>query len=184
MTVNADLARIFGSDFDAIHLAPFGATLPTALDGTLDAAFEDVGWLAEDGITETLTGSVERKRGHQGRGVVRTRMNEPGTQIAFVALESKAQTNSLRYHEKEVDTTTVGVRKATRGPGQRIQVRSAVIDLFDADDDEVKERIIIPRFEIAPNGDRTFVASDIAAYPFIGEIIGDYTHLMTDTEAA
>ena len=181
MTVKAELARIFGSDSDAIHLAPFGTTLPTTIDGALDPAF---GWLSEDGLTETLTGSVERRRGHQGRGVVRTLMNESGTQIAFVGLESKAQTNSLRYHEKVVDTTTAGVRKATRGAGQRIQVRAAVIDLFDADDDDVKERFIIPRFEIAPNGDRTFVGSDIAAYPFLGEIIGDYTHLATDLEEA
>ncbi|MCC4906972.1 hypothetical protein [Microbacterium sp. cx-59] len=184
MTVNADLARIYGSDFDAIHLAPFGTTLPAGLETALDPAFEDVGWLSEDGFTETLTGSVERKRGHQGRGVVRTRMNEPGTQIAFVGLESKSQTNSLRYHEKSVDTSVSGVRKATRGPGQRIQVRTAVIELFDADDEDVKERFLIPRFEIAPNGDRTFVGSDIAAYPFLGEIIGDYIHLATDLEEA
>lgn len=183
MTAKAELARIFGSDSDAIHLAPFGTTLPTTINGALDPAFEDVGWMSEDGLTETLTGSVERRRGHQGRGVVRTFMGESGTQIAFVGLESKAQTNSLRYHEKTVDTTTAGVRKATRGAGQRIQVRSAVIDLFDADDDEVKERFIIPRFEIAPNGDRTFTGSDIATYPFLGEIIGDYTHFATDLES-
>ena len=65
MTVNADLARIYGSDFDAIHLAPYGTTLPTTLDGALDPAFEDVGWLHSDGLTETLTGSVNRIRGHR-----------------------------------------------------------------------------------------------------------------------
>ncbi|GAA3009072.1 hypothetical protein [Microbacterium aurantiacum] len=183
MTVNADLARIFGSDFDAIHLAPYGTTLPTTINGALDPAFEDVGWLHSDGLTETLTGSVNRIRGHQGNGVVRTRMTEPGTQIGFLALESKAQTNSLRYHEKSVEVAS-GVRKATRGPGQRIQIRSAVIDLFDADDDEVQERFIIPRFEISPNGDRTFASEDIAGYPFLGEIIGDYIHLASDLEPA
>lgn len=183
MTVKAELARIFGSDSDAIHLAPYGTTLPTTLEGALDPAFEDVGWLSEDGLTETLTGSVERRRGLQGRGVVRTFMGESGTQIAFVGLESKAQTNSLRYHEKQVDTTVPGVRKTKRGAGQRIQVRAAVIDLFDADDDAVKERFVIPRFEIAPNGDRTFVGTDIAAYPFLGEIIGDYDHFATDLES-
>ncbi|MDF2992088.1 MAG: hypothetical protein K0S37_2602 [Microbacterium sp.] len=184
MTVNAGLARIFGSDNDAIYLAPFGTTLPTTIGGPLDPAFEDVGWLHSDGLGETLTGSVNRIRGHQGQGVVRTRMTEPGTQISFHALESKAQTNSLRYHEKSVDTTTPGVRKATRGPGQRIQVRAAVIDLFDADDDEVQDRLLIPRFEISPNGDRTFAGEDIAGYPFLGEIIGEYIHLATDLEEA
>lgn len=182
MTVNADLARIYGSDSDAVHIAPFGTTLPTTIDGPLDPAFEDIGWLGTDGLTESLSGSVDKKRGFQGQRVVRTRMNETGTSIAFVGLETKAQTLSLRYHEKQVAIAS-GVRKATRSSGQRIAVRAAVIDLFDADDDEVKERLIIPRFEISPNGDRV-AGADIAGFPFIGEIIGDYIHLMTEIEAA
>jgi len=49
-----------------------------------------------------------------------------------------------------------------------------VIDIFDADDVTVKERHVIERFEIVPDGDRVFVNSDIAGFPFLGEIIGDY----------
>lgn len=179
--LNANLARINGSDADAIYLAPLGTTLPTTLDGELDPAFEEVGWLGDEGFTETLTGSRNKSRGHQGNGVVRTRMNETGTEIAFVALEQKAQTQSLRYHEKET-ATTGGVRTTTRSPGQRINRRAAVIDLFDADNETVKERFIIPVFEIAANGDRTRNSSDIAGFPFIGEIIGDYQHIDTDLE--
>lgn len=183
MTVNSELARIYGSDSDSVYLAPFGTTLPTTLGGALDAAFEDVGWLNGDGITESLSGTVDKKRGFQGKRVIRQSMGESGTSIAFVALESKDMTNGLRYHEKTVDTTVTGVRKAVRGSGQRISVRSAVIDLFDQDDDDVKERFIIPRFEISPNGDRV-AGSDIVAYPFVGEIIGDYIHFSTNLEDA
>lgn len=182
MTVNAELARIFGSDLDAIYLAPVGTTLPTTIDGTLDPLFEDVGWLHSDGVTEALTGSVEKHRGHQGNGVVRTRVSEPGTTVSFVALESKAQTNQLRYHEKQVTSTVVGVRQTRRGPGQRIARRAAVVDLFDADNTTVKERYVIEVLEIAANGDRVATNSDIAGYPFIGEIIGDYDHFATDLE--
>jgi hypothetical protein len=181
MAVNSANARIFGSDADCIYLAPLGTTLPTDIDGALDPAFEDVGWLHSDGITESQTGSVEKIRGHQGNGVVRTRINEPGTTISFTALETKDQTNSLRYVESDV-TTAAGVRKATRGAGQKIATRVAVIDVFDADNDEVKERFVIPRFEISPNGDRAMVNSDIAGFPFVGEIIGEYTHYSTEPD--
>jgi hypothetical protein len=183
MTVNAELARIFGSDLDAVHLAPIGTTLPTTIDGVLDPAFEDVGWLHSDGITESLTGSVEKSRGHQGNGVVRTRISEPGTTVSFVALETKAQTNALRYHEKTVSTTVPGVRKVTRGPGQRIAKRACVVDIFDQDNTTVKERYVIEVLEVSPNGDRVATNSDIAGYPFVGEIIGDYDHFATDLEA-
>lgn len=183
MTVNANNARIFGSDNDAIYLAPIGTTLPTSIDDELDPAFEDVGWLSGDGITESLTGSVEKVRGHQGNGVVRTRISEPGTTVTFVALETKEQTNQLRYVEKN-STTTAGVRKTTRGAGQRVTKRACVIDKFDSDDVTIKERDVIEVLEISPNGDRVATNADIAMYPFLGEIIGDYDHYETATEAA
>lgn len=174
MAVNSANARIFGSGADAIYLAPLGTTVPTTIDGVLDPAFEDVGWLHSDGITETFTGSKSEIRGHQGQRVVRTRIDTPGTTISFHALESKPQTKGLRYDEKTVDTATSGVRKVTRGAGQNVSARTAVIDIFDADDSTVKERHVIARFEIVPDGDRVFVGTDIAGFPFLGEIIGDY----------
>ncbi|NJI60945.1 hypothetical protein HCX50_16065 [Microbacterium oxydans] len=183
MTVNANNARIFGSDNDAIYLAPIGTALPESIDDELDPAFEDVGWLNGDGITESLTGSVEKSRGYQGNGVVRTRISEPGTTVAFVALETKAQTNQLPYVEKSA-ATTAGVRKATRGSGQRVSKRACVIDKFDSDDVTIKERDVIEVLEISPNGDRVATNADIAMYPFLGEIIGDYDHYETDLEAA
>ena len=174
MAVKASLARIFGSDSDAIYLAPIGTVLPTTLDGVIDPAFEDVGWLHSDGITEAFTGTKSEIRGHQGARVVRTRMETPGTNISFVALESKEQTKSLRYDEKSVSVVS-GVRQTTRGAGQKVSPRACVIDVFDADDITVKERWVFDRIEVSPNGDRVFVNNDIAGFPFLAEVIGDYT---------
>lgn len=173
MTANAELARIFGSDSDSIYLAPVGTPLPTTISGALDGAFEDVGWLHSDGITETPTGSKTEIRGHQGARVVRTRMETPGTQIKFVALESKPQTLALRYFEKAVSTTG-GVRKTTRSPGQRVSARACVVDMFDADDITIKERWVFPRIEISADGDRVMVNNDIAGFPFLAEVLSDY----------
>jgi hypothetical protein len=173
MTVNSANARIFGNDADAIYLAPIGTALPSTIDGELDAAFEDVGWLHSDGVTESATGSKTVIRGHQGNGVVRTRINEPGTTVAFVALEDKVQTRELRYDIKSSETDGT-VRRETRGAGQKVSPRVAVIDFFDADDVTIKERWIIERLEIVADGDKVYVNSDISAYPFNGEIIGDY----------
>lgn len=186
MTVNSSNARIFGSDSDSIYLAPIGTPLPTSIDAVLDVAFEDVGWLHSDGITEAFTGSKSEIRGHQGNRVVRTRMDTPGTTVGFHALESKPQTKSLRYIESAV-VVADGVRQSTRSPGQKVSARAAVIDIFDADDVTVKERWVIARLEIAADGDRVFANSDIAGFPFLGEIISDYTVFeggtgATDTE--
>lgn len=183
MTLVADNARIYGSDLDSIYLAPVGTPLPTTINEPLHSAFEDVGWLHEDGIVEAATGSKEVIRGHQGAKVVRTRISESGTTIAFTALETKPQTKSLRYDEKSV-TVADGVRKVRRGPGQTVKRRAAVVDMFDADNITVKERLVIDVIEIVPDGDRTAVNSDIAGFPFIGEVIGDYDSFESMPEGA
>lgn len=175
MTVNPANARIFGSDLDSIYLAPIGTPMPTGLNDALNGAFEDVGWLSDDGVAEELSGSKTKYRGHQGMAVIRTRMTETGTEYTFVAAETKAQTNSLRYFEKS-SSTAGGVRSVTRAPGQRVSPRAAVMEFFDADDTTIKERLCIPRFEIVPDGTSTFVANGIRMFPFRGEIIGDSQH--------
>lgn len=181
MVVNANNARIWGGDNDSIWLAPVGTALPTDMTTAPGAAFEDVGWIHEDGIVETASGSKEVIRGHQGAGVVRTRMSETGTAIAFTALEDKAQTNSLRYHEKASEVTA-GVRKVTRGPGQRVSPRAAVIDFYDIDNETIQKRMVIPRLEVVPTGDKTFSNADISGFGFESEIIGDYEVFETVTE--
>jgi len=178
MAVNAANARIYGSDLDAIYLAPVGTVLPTTISDAPGDGFEDVGWLHSDGITETPTGSKTEIRGHQGARVVRTRMETPGTTIAFVALEDKAQTRALRYDIKASDEAT-GVRTETRSSGQKVSARAMVLDVFDADDTTVKERWVFPRVEISADGERVFVNNDIAGFPFLAEVIGDYTVLTT-----
>lgn len=169
----AENAFIAGSDLDAIYLAPLGTPLPDNFDSELDPAFEHLGWLHSDGITEAATGSKTEIRGHQGQKVVRTRMDTPGTNFSFTALESKPQTNELRYIEKSVEVVN-GVRKTRRSPGQKVSPRAAVIDTFDADFTERRIRRVIEHVDITPNGDRVYSGVDIAGYPFIADIISDY----------
>lgn len=182
MVVRTENARIWGSDADAVWLAPIGTTLPEGLDDAPGAGFEDVGWLHSDGVTETPTGSKSVIRGHQGAKVVRTRMEDSGTTFGFTALETKAQTNELRYDVKS-STVALGVRTEARGAGQKVSARACVIDFYDADDSTVRERLIFERVEITPNGDKVYVNNDIAGYPFEAEVIGGYTSISTDTES-
>lgn len=173
MGLNPNNAFIAGSDRDAVYLAPIGTPLPANIDTELDPAFEHVGWLHSDGIKETPTGSKSEIRGLQGQGIVRTRIETPGTTIGFHALESKPQTDALRYHQKDVSESN-GVRKITRGPGQKVSPRVMVVDVFDADFIDRKKRHAVGLINIVPDGERVFSGSDIAGYPFVGDVVGDY----------
>lgn len=181
MAVNSDLARLYGSEADAIYIAPLGTAMPVGLE-ELGSAFEDIGWLSEDGIVETPSASKEKIRGHQGAGVVRTYMSESGTEIAFTAYEDKELTNRLRYNVLSSETVD-GVRTEERNAGQKVTAVACVIDLFDRSFSEIRGRFLIPRFEIGPDGERNFTNAEIAGFPFLGEIVGNYSYVSTDNEA-
>lgn len=178
MGINKDNARVFGSTLDAVYLAPIGTPLPTTIDEALHPSFEHVGWLHTDGITETFTGSPTDIRGHQGNGVVRKRIDTPGTQYSFTALESKPQTTALRYDEKST-SVTAGVLKTTRGAGQKVSQRAVVVDKYDADFTQRHERDVFTQWDIIPNGDRVFAGTDVAGFPMLAEVIGNYDHFET-----
>lgn len=174
MSVNSSLARIYGSDYDAVWLAPVGTALPDDLDSTLAVEFQEVGWLDDSGIEESPLGSNSEFRGHQGGGIIRTRMEQGGKEYKFSAIEDKALTRGLWDNVLDTEATTGGHTKETVSPNQRVTAWAAVIDIFDADDATKKERHIIPRFEVRPDGSITYVNSALSVRPMIGTVIGNY----------
>jgi hypothetical protein len=55
----------------AVYLAPLGTTLPTDSDTPLDGAFQNVGYLSEDGITETPEEDTTEIQAWQNGDIVR-----------------------------------------------------------------------------------------------------------------
>lgn len=178
MAVNSAAARIFGSDKDAVYIGDLGATMPTGLANP-GAAFTDAGWLSDDGITLSPDDSVDKIRGFQGGGVVRTVMKESGKSFKFTCLESTALTLGLQ-HNITKSTTTSGVATITATAASKIENRAFIIDLFDADDSSIQYRYLIPNGEIGERADVSFTHSEVTGYEFTVEIIGDYTIITND----
>lgn len=182
MALDAANARIFGSDDDRVLLAPLGSTLPTDLSAP-DLAFEDVGWLHTDGLPFTPTDSVEKIRGHQGGGVVRTTITESDLTFQFIALETNAVTLPLQ-HNIQSATDAAGVTTLEARPSRLVLARAFVLDLYDKDNTDIHYRYICPRGEIGERSEFAHVNNDITAYTFNVEIIGSYQIITNDPVAA
>jgi hypothetical protein len=101
---NYDNIRVYADDATAVWLAPKGTVMPTTLEAP-GAAFEEVGWLSEDGITEGRSVEVTKVKAFQGGKTVRSRPKSTERTLKFTALETKLQT--LRAYLGGTVTTTV-----------------------------------------------------------------------------
>ena len=70
----------------AVFRAPLGTTLPTTADEALDAAFKDLGFVSEDGVTNANTATTSSVKAWGGQEVLNLQTDKPDT-FKFRVLE-------------------------------------------------------------------------------------------------
>jgi hypothetical protein len=80
-----------------VATAPIGSTAPTSSISTLPAAWKDLGFVTEDGVTETTEQSTEILRAWQRATRVRTLITEGEVQFAFTLMQTNADTVAFYY---------------------------------------------------------------------------------------
>lgn len=172
MAKDQDNIRIYGSDDDTVWLAPLGTTLPTDL-GDLDPAFEDVGYLSEDGMSLERQADVTEFRAHQGAKVVRKKVTSSGKTFTFRPIEDNETVNALGGDV--VSTTTVGdITTTVFSDSSEVTSWACVVDLFDGG---VHRRKVIGRLDTSSSGSEDYTNSAITQREVVGTIIGNHTEI-------
>ena len=167
-----------GSASDSLYLGPAGTNLSTIVDltTTVPAGLVDVGWLSEDGLSLDLSDSVEKLRGHQGHGVVKTYMSDSSTTLTATLLESKVATLQNFFNATIAQSGTVPNKVATATiPAARKVIRLAgVVDIVDTSDSAVKVRMVFPTLELGERDSVAFKYGEMVAYKYTLEVIGSF----------
>lgn len=142
----------------AVYTAPLGTAAPTAHDTALNVEFKDLGYVSEDGVTETRDRSIEQIRAWQNSDLVREVVTESSITYEMTLIETTADTVQL-YYGDTVDDTDGQVDIATGTTGGP---RMFVIDVLDGAD---KIRIYIPRGEVTEVGDQVYASGEAVGYP-------------------
>ncbi|MDY2669770.1 hypothetical protein [Schaalia hyovaginalis] len=180
--LNAANALMFGSEDDSFFLGDgkIDLTSVVALDTQLPAGLEDVGWIGEDGMTVNMSDSVDKIRGHQNHGVVKTYMSDSSSGIEVVVLESKLKT-FLAYF----DATAKKVGSIARieiSAARKARTMTAVIDAFDTSDSSIQWRVLLPSLQLGAREGVPLKIGELTAYKFSFEILDGF-QILTNAPA-
>lgn len=132
------------------NFAPPGTALPTSPSAVLDAAFEDAGWITEDGLKKAVNESSTAITAYGTTSPVRTLITQSATTFVINMLESNPTTIAV-YNRLPLDAIVPDVSGAfdyTEGEANQQQY-SAVFDLVDGPN---RMRMVVPICEVT---DRT-----------------------------
>lgn len=147
------------------YMAPTGTALPTTTIAALNVAFQAVGYLTEDGITESQGDSTNEIKAWQNADIVRRIQTDHSAQFKLAFLETNWVSLNAYYGGNYAN----GVVQVKGGVMPR---KSWVIDMFDG---TYKIRVVIPDGQIVDRGDIVYKNGDAISFPITIECYPDST---------
>jgi hypothetical protein len=153
----------------AVYVAPHGTTLPTNATDALDAAFEGLGYVSEDGLVNSISTDTEEIAAWGGDVVLvgQTKFSETFT---VNLIETNAEALKVFYGEDNVSVS--GDEITVTQNSQQLPMVSVVFELV-LTGGRIK-RIVIANAQIADrSGDITYTDGDAIAYPAMFQALPD-----------
>jgi hypothetical protein len=166
-------------------VAPIGTTLPTAIATALDADFEALGYLSDDGVNES-TDRSSKKQYAWGGDTIATTQDSYGKSFKLTIAEylnatAKSVVKGASNVTVTAATSTTGTRITSKDTSAQLPLNSWVFDIVSG---TARIRKVIPAGRISDLGDIDFKSTDISgqeitidAYP---DATGVYMYEYTD----
>ena len=142
-----------------VLVAPLGTERPTSFDGPYDSAYVSVGYVSDEGVTESSERSTEEIRAWGGTKV-RTVQTEFGTTLSLTLIESRnADTLKLVFGEDNV-TSSNGEITIKRNE-KVLPHRQFIIDMLDGDN---SRHLDVGYGQVTEVGDISYVDGEAISY--------------------
>lgn len=168
MAKNIENIRSYGDEESGVWIAPKGSTLPTDF-GALDPAFEELGWISEDGVNEEHTADKAEFKAWQGGTIVKIKRTSAGFKATVNAIEENDLVRGL-IHRGQTGTVTAQVTRYNRKGLTVSDDRAVVLDYFDGG---VRKRTVIASADIALTGSASHKNDDLTIHTFEIQEQGD-----------
>lgn len=141
----------------AVYAAPTGTAAPTAADSTPNVAFKDLGYVSEDGVTETRDRSTNQIKAWQNSDLVREVVTDSKLSYALTLIETKEDVVEL-FYGAAADSSDGSIEVVPAATGGR---KSFIIDVIDGTD---LIRTYLPSAEITEVGDQVYASGEAIGY--------------------
>lgn len=160
MATDAERARLGVTG--ALRVAALGTTSPTGME-TWPAGWEDLGYISDDGISESRDENTEQFIPWQEVTPIRVELTSSVVTFSATLWESNFQTISLFYRKPagEMTTDVNGVVSFTEAGKPERDVRAFGIDIIDG---VYQRRIVLPYAEVTDRGDLTYQSTSLISY--------------------
>lgn len=152
------------------YCAPAGTTVPTNATTPIPAAFDDVGFLHEDGITIGINADNQDLKAWQGGAIVRKVQTSHDVTFNFKMMQTNDTTLKLFWADKTATATQVKIT------GAQSDHYAWTIEVIDGDD---VIRIVLPDAQITERGEITIKNDEaivydvtLTAYPDANDVKG------------
>lgn len=146
----------------AIYRAPKTATLPTTADGSLSVDYKCLGYISEDGITNSNSRESDSFKAWGG-DVILTNQTSYTDTFNFKLLEVlNADVLGTVYGEDNVTGSSLATGISVKANSAELSNYIWVIDMIMNGD--TLNRVVIPDGKISEIGDTVYSGSDLVAY--------------------
>lgn len=160
--IMADSGNIWAATLNgaqtALSVAPLGTALPTSVSASLNAAFNDLGWLSDNGVTNNISRDVTKHYAFGGE-CVKTTQDRYTETISFTLLESNADVLGTVYGAGNV--TSAGSTLTVEHESGMLDEISLVFDFIDGDNDG---RIVVRRGRVVEIAEIKYAHTDPTSY--------------------
>lgn len=159
MTLTADNAIV--GITGAVRVAPFGTTLPTDSTTALAAAYVDLGYISEDGVSLGVDDSVENKFAWQNAALIRSIRSQSITSLSFAMLEQKGFNLEFWFPGSTMTEPTSGNFQLDVAP----PVTEKKVVVLDVIDGAKSFRWAFGNAELVSRGEIPISNQDLVMYP-------------------
>lgn len=146
-----------------VFRAPIGTALPTDAVTALNVAFVDMGYISEDGVTNSNTPEAETINDWGGTPVLRIQTSKDDTfKLKFISAEN-AEVQKMVYGATNVTGTISGTNGlAVTANAKELEDYEYVIEMIARGN--VAHRVVIPSAKPTEIGDIVYKSNEVVGY--------------------